>query len=117
MKSKIMLVLASCAMTGSFAASEGFYLGAQLGFAKTKDDARTVVAFKNPTVLTTATSNDGKGFTPRIYAGYQMNSYFGVEIGGAVYPTVDYDTAAATCIKPKRRLSAFDVSGKGTWDF
>jgi len=67
---------------------QGFYLGADAGFGTTSCSTCSL----NGELALSSTSNSG--FAGNIFAGYQINSYFAVEGGFGVLPSVSIATSS-----------------------
>lgn len=94
------LVLAMGANADS--STGGFYAGAQAGYGYS--DIETIQLPNIP-----VETNKG-GFAGRVDAGYRINQYFGIEVGGSYLPHSNYKIAGATITLNQ---FAIDLMGMG----
>jgi len=80
-KSLVAAAVAVCSVgtATAYAADNGFYLGGSLGFSRYHDSINGV-------------SGDGTPFSGKVFGGYQINRYMGVEAGYADLGRVDNST-------------------------
>jgi len=104
-----MSLLASVANV--YAVNAGFYLGGQAGVSNLHNVPRDVQG-STTTIPQVRPKNTGIG--ARIFAGYQLNPYFGLEGGYTYYSPSQYKTSApVTCSTPTIKTQALDFVGKG----
>jgi opacity protein-like surface antigen len=109
------VVLASLAgfCTSSYAVAPGFYVGLMEGPAT--NSAGTQQAQVSATTTTPATAKSNQ-WGSRIYMGYKINQYAGVEGGLNYFSTIRYDTKEVnTCSSVTARVRDFDVVGKADY--
>jgi OOP family OmpA-OmpF porin len=110
---RVMALLLVGFSTLSYATGAGPYLGLQVGQTNTHNVTRNVQTGGTPSTESVTPSNTG--FGGRIFAGYSINPYMGLEGGFTHYGPSDYKpTVSASCGNPQIRENAFDFVGKGT---
>jgi hypothetical protein len=101
-----------------FAVAPGFYMGLMGGLASNTSSPRSVLAEDLTTTLTANPRSNQYG--ARLFLGYKMNRYAGVEAGLFTFFTpVNYTVPDNTqpCSGLNTRTGAVDVVGKGTLPF
>ncbi|EKD72186.1 MAG: OmpA-like protein transmembrane protein [uncultured bacterium] len=101
-------IISSIALVGlTHAVTPGAYVGAGLGASKLQTPSLSVTS-------ATSTSTSRGGLGGRLFAGYNVNKYFGVEGGYATYaPSTYKGTTATSTGKLKYSLDAINLVGKG----
>jgi len=113
-----------CAFTSAFAtvAEEGFYVGVELGEGKADykiSDIPKLFKFKPtdtflPLLPPIKESEfDTRGFSGRIFVGYNIFRFFGIELGGAYFPNADMNTISSGIkVEIDGYAAAGDISAK-----
>lgn len=109
---RVMLFAAiSGTISNVYAVDPGFYLGLMAGPA-TNDGSTTQAQVEGSAETTTATPKSSQ-FGSRIYMGYDINKYAGVEAGLTYFSTVKYDTKDVdVCSTPNASVRDFDAVAK-----
>jgi opacity protein-like surface antigen len=99
----------------------GLYVRGQLG-DDWADKQDTLFAHQDTTITTLGLNNkDSRGLMGRIAAGYQFNSFLGVEVGAALFHKLSEDYTTTTPTNKtgniKTSLFAIDALIKGTYSF
>lgn len=118
-KSFIPFILASCMSQPLYAVAEGMYLGLQ-GGPSTNDSPEQQVAAASPPyapVATTIAKPKSNQFASRIYIGYQIGRYAGVEGGFTFYSPIQYTSNLEPENELRSRVRDIDVMGKGILPF
>lgn len=115
---KACAVVASLALVANsaFAAKEGAYVGAGLGVNRLNTPNEFLFDKNDPHV--TSQSRELGGVTEHLFAGYNVNPYFGVEAGAAHYSPARYKSSLSgnnisVKMSTNYYLSSFDLVGKG----
>lgn len=100
----------------TYAAKPGYYVGAGVGVSKL--DTPNQFLFDNVTGPGVKKSRQIGGVGGRLFAGYNVNQYFGLEAGYARYARSKYNTSVVTTSGNAKAnvdysLYAFDLVGKG----
>lgn len=110
-----LMMLASSLAMPAYAVAPGFYMGLMTGPAT--NSGSNVQAQVNTTVRTLATPRSQQ-WGSRLYMGYKMNQYAGVEGGLNYFSTIRYDTRDVdTCTGTSSRVRYFDLVGKADYAF
>lgn len=119
---KLLGLVFLSAATVAHATGEGMYMGAQVGGSKLNNPTKNVVI--NPTGTTVVISPSNTGVGARLYAGYQLNEYFGGEIGYTYYTPSKYNATSfggnTLCSDPTIKESTLDFLAKAmypVWNF
>jgi len=97
------------------AATPGFYVGGGLGYSRmdTSDLTSEIKDQISPVGGTVSNSRALHGLGGRLFAGYSLNKYLGLEAGIAHYATEDYKvTVFGQTTKEEIEGNAIDVVGK-----
>jgi len=91
MKKKLLMAVVTAATLGAsasaLAATPGFYLGGQIGWANTHYGAGD---FTNGNLSVTSANTDANGFSYRPYVGYMFNPNWAAEFGYTGYKNADF---------------------------
>lgn len=129
----IALTLCSAMVSVSFATTEGFYMGVQIGQSNLNNLPMTVNTGQpnpaNPTVPCSTNNNDvatstclfvpnvspdNSGIAERFYAGSNMSKYFGFEVGFTNYANSVYTpNVEGFSHDPQIRVYSVDLLAKG----
>lgn len=97
------------------AAGEGFYLGGQIGRTNQHNKPAEVLISSGPDVYATITP-DNTGVGERIFMGYNISQYAGIESGFTHYAPSTYHVDGA-CSDPSIRENGWDILGVGRYQF
>jgi len=115
MMKKTLLVMTSAVAMHAYAVAPGFYMGLMTGPATNTGGTQQVEV--RPGVTTPATPRSNQ-WGSRVYLGYKVNNYAGIEGGLNYFSKISYDTkGVATCSGVDARVRDFDVVGKGNLQF
>ncbi|RDI39205.1 outer membrane beta-barrel protein [Aquicella lusitana] len=99
----------------AYAVAPGFYTGLMLGSASANGGTQQAQTDTTPPTTTPATPKSTQ-FGGRIFIGYKINQYAGVEGGLTYFSDIKYDTKDVdTCNTPKVGVRDFDIVGKGSF--
>jgi len=112
--------LAAAALAGpaSNAQQAGWYAGANIGrSAATIDDDRITSGLAGQGLATTGIDNNDRDTGYKLYGGYQLNPYFGVQGGWFDLGTMGYTatTTPAGSLSGEVRLQGVDLDLVGSW--
>ena len=112
-----LMILSSLYVMNAYAVAPGFYMGIMGGPATNSGgDIPVQTAVPPPTVVTGKPKSTQ--FGSRIYIGYKINEYAGIEHGIAYYSGVKYNTGdVQPCSSAKARVRDLDLNAKGTYSF
>lgn len=97
----------------SYAAEEGFYIGAAAGATDQHNNSRTLLTNSDPAMVTVNPSNRGIG--ERFFMGYAINKYASFEGGFTHYGAASYKVPqTVACNNPTVNENGIDMEGKGT---
>lgn len=110
---RLGLFFAGSLASTAYAVAPGFYMGLMLGPAtNTSGTQEAVIEDSTATTPVTPRSNQ---FGTRVFMGYKINTYAGVEGGVSLFSKINYNTKnVPTCTTPSVRVRDLDVAGKGT---
>lgn len=96
----------------AYAAAPGFYMGVAFGpSTNTASDLQIQVSGSPTTTNGQPRSNQ---FGSRVFVGYDLNQYAGVELGGNYFSEIHYKTSQPTCAAVTgSQVKDVDLTGKG----
>ena len=108
--------------SNAFAVAPGFYMGLMTGPATNSGSEQQVLGdpptFPDGTINLVTATPKSKQWGSRIYMGYQIGYYAGIEAGLTYFSGINYDTKnLPTCTGPSVRVRDFDIVGKGIIPF
>jgi opacity protein-like surface antigen len=111
----VLVPLLTMAVSAYAIEGEGFYVGGQLGITNVKNKPKYVQTSPSTSVLVNP-KNTGPG--GRLFLGYNISQYGGLELGWTYYAPSKYDPDVSTvCGTPNIRQSALDIVAKGILPF
>lgn len=116
-KLSVAALLLSTVTNLTYAAHPGYYVGAGLGPSKLETSKQDL--FSDIDAKSVSNSRNLGGLGGRVFAGYNLNQYFGLEAGYARYARSKYNSSAtgsngeSASASLDYSLYAFDLVGKG----
>lgn len=112
-----LATFASLFVINAYAVAPGFYMGI-MGGPSTNNGGTIPIQTAVPPPAVVAGNPKSTQFGSRIYIGYKINEYAGIEHGLAYYSGIDYNTKGVeTCSSAKARVRDIDLNAKGTYSF
>lgn len=123
MQKKIVKQLAltaclACAALNTYAVGPGFYMGAMLGPSTNSASNQQVYLAPNSSTSVLASAENHQ-FGSRLFMGYQIGRYAGIEGGMAFFTTIEYKPKENVTLSKKgsAHIRDFDLVGKAILPF